>query len=295
MKRTGPNAGGFATRPALARPLQWLWARAFTLIELLVVVAIIAILAGMLLPALSNAREKARQTSCMSNMRQMGMAFEMYTQDNAGFFPGKQYWKSKLARYVPDAERDESVQPGDPTYPAFKDVAVFHCPTRPTMEWYYGHGYNVGCDFFLNRNFAPPTTIPQTVRGFANDPDYGIQEAVVRNRDHKIVAVEWDRCLAGPPVGKAGLFPASSKSLCFWSVCRVHNNRSHALFADWHVALMDPAEYHSSVDRADENTGYPMIDTTAYGPSDPVWADPGPDWAADTHTWSHFWDVDYRK
>jgi prepilin-type N-terminal cleavage/methylation domain-containing protein/prepilin-type processing-associated H-X9-DG protein len=99
---------------------------AFTLIELLVVIAIIAILAAILFPVFAKAREKARQTSCMSNMNQIGKALMMYTQDDDQVMP--------LAYYGADGGPSNPTAGSvhykwmDVVMPYVKSPAVFTCP-----------------------------------------------------------------------------------------------------------------------------------------------------------------------
>ena len=74
--------------------------RAFTLIELLLVIAIIAVLAALLLPALSSAREKARRAACMNNLHQAALAMEGYTGDYGGYYPGGHSWQGSLTYHI---------------------------------------------------------------------------------------------------------------------------------------------------------------------------------------------------
>jgi prepilin-type N-terminal cleavage/methylation domain-containing protein len=93
---------------------------AFTLIELLVVIAIIAILAAILFPVFARAREKARQTACLSNTRQISLAADMYCADHDECYPICMYFTGLQFWGAPDALQ-----------PYLKNAAILQCPSEP--------------------------------------------------------------------------------------------------------------------------------------------------------------------
>jgi prepilin-type N-terminal cleavage/methylation domain-containing protein/prepilin-type processing-associated H-X9-DG protein len=104
----------------------------FTLIELLVVIAIIAILAAILFPVFAQARAKARQACCLSNVRQLSLATQMYTQDYDEMLISSAHYPPSGTGSLPD---DAPIWPAY-LQPYVRNTQVFVCPDARTRGWY---------------------------------------------------------------------------------------------------------------------------------------------------------------
>ena len=132
------------------------FSKGFTLIELLVVIAIIGILAGILLPVLSRARESARKTQCMSNVKQIGMGLIMYANENSEAFPSD-------SAYSAGSPAMRGLNLLFDTY--VSDKRVFNCPSDTTVT-------------NANQDTSMGTAASSTTEAFdSNECSYGYDRA----------------------------------------------------------------------------------------------------------------------
>jgi len=135
--------------------------RAFTLIELLVVVAMIAILAAMLLPALAAAREKARRSVCTNNLLQFNIALESYCSDYAGYLPswvgmGAEDWMLGTGSYRQCAERTTGL-----CSESQGETALWH-----KSDWtLFDHAYKMRGMYVTGRSGDEPMAVGSTETG----------------------------------------------------------------------------------------------------------------------------------
>jgi prepilin-type N-terminal cleavage/methylation domain-containing protein/prepilin-type processing-associated H-X9-DG protein len=124
----------------------------FTLIELLVVIGIIAVLSAILFPVFAQVREKARQTTCASNEKQLGLGMMMYTEDNDETYPMMQYgtpggqgytWGTSIYPYIKNGSNNQSgwaIAGG-----------IFQCPSTPRVQY---NNYGVRDDVFQDTLYS---------------------------------------------------------------------------------------------------------------------------------------------
>jgi prepilin-type N-terminal cleavage/methylation domain-containing protein/prepilin-type processing-associated H-X9-DG protein len=201
----------------------------FTLIELLVVIAIIAILAAILFPVFARAREKARQSSCQSNLKQIGLSFAMYVQDYDNRYPNNSFPQAASPVW---SDASSAIRFGwagwiaNGLRPYIKNEQIFACPSRANgwqNQWTNGGRVSYGYDYLATYNRAE-TDVANCYAGVAGvilmyDSDWS-----------------WADCAPDTTCGMIGgnrdiaQFIAGNRTQTCW-----HNGMGNYLFADGHV------------------------------------------------------------
>lgn len=192
--------------------------RGFTLIELLVVIAIVAILAAILFPVFSTAREKGRQGACTSNLKQIGEILTLYLDDHDGWLPNHTLWRKAL-------------------YPYHKNAGVFICPSvsnqlkkDPLGGVYTSYGYNAEGLVYDYSGTSTPTTYRRVSEYMRPSRMIFVCDAKSREVYH---VTSW---LKTTWVSYTDDYSDGS----WYGVRARHNGRANVAWLDGHVTSSDP-------------------------------------------------------
>ena len=194
----------------------------FTLIEILVVIAVIAILAAILFPVFSQAREKARQTSCASNMRQIGLAVGMYLQDYEHYVPDLVF--GQPPQYIVYWMKHPSARAAERYLlePYIRNDGIRICPSRKNRDGRYT----------INGWFGEPFGVSET-------SPQGQLDAAVPNPSSTLIvwehSVSASSCVTGQYGGTGGM-PDPQAGISHWE--SNHHQGFNALWCDGHVKRM---------------------------------------------------------
>jgi len=202
--------------------------KGFTLIELLVVIAIIAILAAILFPVFARAREKARQSSCQSNLKQIGLAVHMYAQD----------YDETLPRGYTDL-RPLTISGGyihtpEALHPYINNAQVWQCPSERID--YAGFDYGIRCTYGYNQSQFEV----QSIRF-----DHSLPLAEVQDPAGTIMWIDDTNMWAGPytPIVPTTYDPNAGVPTAVTRAEPRHNEMFNICFVDGHVKSQSTTYY----------------------------------------------------
>jgi len=192
--------------------------KGFTLIELLVVIAIIAILAAILFPVFAKARAKARQASCQSNLKQIGLAWAMYAQDYDGvltYLWGTPSWSSYWVR----------------VQPYMKNIQLLQCPANVDTACACGYGGGTGDPSYIPASYMYNMWLTSSSGTYDNLGGKKVDS--IQAPATTIMQFDGRRSILHATAWARG--DGNGSRACDPSVANIHNETANLLYVDGHV------------------------------------------------------------